>query len=114
MKKLFALIIVGTLSYTLHAQCGKCPHHTQSNCTKAQTEATTEKQKSTPCAAETKTTSDAKTSDTKSQKSDKQTTDKTKSTPKEEQKSNNTTSSQPATAPANTNQGGRVLITPKN
>ena len=116
MKKLLAVIVLGALSYSVQAQCGKCPHHSnsQSNCSKAQTEATTEKQKSTPCAADTKTTSDTKVSDTKSQKSDKQTTNKTKETPKEEPKSNNSTSSQPATTPTNSNQGGRVLITPKN
>jgi len=114
MKKLLAVIILGALSYSVQAQCGKCPHHnTQSNCTKAQTEATQTK-KSTDCSADSKDASKTKAAtDTKSQKADKQTTTKAKETPKEEPKSTNNTSSQPATTPANTNQGGRAVITPK-
>ena len=86
MKKIFAVIILGALSYSVQAQCGKCPHHTQSNCTKAQTEATTQKQENTP-----------RSIDKKVQTSDKQAAAKAK----EEPKSNNNTSSQKATATNN-------------
>ena len=116
MKKLLAVIILGSLSYSVQAQCGKCPHHNnQTNCTKAQTEATQTK-KSTDCSADTKDASKAKAAtDTKSQKAGNQKTVKAKEAPKEEPKSNNNTTSQPATTPANTNsnQGGRAVITPK-